>query len=65
MTKTHKVMRSVGSTFGFVAIGLVIICLAVFLVFRYWGLTAAVNMGTIIVILIAAFAWCCSLGCGE
>jgi len=65
MTETHKVMRSVRSTFGFVAIGLVIICLAVFLIFRYWGLTAAISMGTIIVILLAAFTWCYSLGRGE
>jgi len=65
MTETHKVMRSVMSPIGVAGVALVVICLTVLVVFRYWGLTTAISMGTIIVILIAVFAWCYSLGRGE
>lgn len=57
----HKVVRSVMSPIGVAGVALVVICLTVLVVFRYQGLTAAVNIGTITVIVIAVLVWCYSL----
>jgi len=44
MTETHKVMRSVMSPIGVAGVALVVICLTVLVVFRYWGLTTAIEL---------------------